>query len=87
MESVGTVNFEDLFDFSPEPLSPEDSSKHQLDLSQISSDQLTNLINQSAAVESTSNRSQETGSQVSSPLTGKVEKPLGKNKNCLTHQL
>jgi len=70
MESVGTVNFEDLFDFSPEPLSPEDSSKHQLDLSQISSDQLTNLINQSAlAGESTSNRSQETGSQVSSPLT------------------
>merc|ERR1739844_688450 len=47
-----------------------DSSKHQLDLSQISSDQLTKLINQSAAVESNqSNRSQETGSQVSSPLT------------------
>ena len=23
METVGTVNFEDLFDFSPEPLSPE----------------------------------------------------------------
>jgi len=69
METVGTVNFEDLFDFSPEPLSPEDSS-NRLDLSQISSDQLTKLINQSAAVESNqSNRSQETGSQVSSPLT------------------
>merc|ERR1712129_278490 len=53
----------------PEPLSPEDSS-NRLDLSQISSDQLTKLINQSAAVESNqSNRSQETGSQVSSPLT------------------
>lgn len=69
METVGTVNFEDLFDFSPEPLSPEDSS-NKLDLSQISSDQLTNLISQSAGVESTqSNRSQETGSHLSSPLT------------------
>ena len=48
-------------------------SSNRLDLSQISSDQLTKLINQSAAVESNqSNRSQETGSQVSSPLTGKV---------------
>jgi len=69
METVGTVNFEDLFDFSPEPLSPEDSS-NRLDLSQISSDQLTSLISQSTGVESTqSNRSQETGSQLSSPLT------------------
>jgi hypothetical protein len=69
METVGTVNFEDLFDFSPEPLSPEDSS-NKLDLSQISSDQLTELISKSAGVESTqSNRSQETGSHLSSPLT------------------
>jgi hypothetical protein len=69
METVGKVNFEDLFDFSPEPLSPEDSS-NKVDLSQISSDQLTKLISQSAGVESTqSNRSQETGSHLSSPLT------------------
>ena len=46
-------------------------SSNKLDLSQISSDQLTNLISQSAGVESTqSNRSQETGSHLSSPLTG-----------------
>ena len=37
METVGTVNFEDLFDFSPEPLdSPlEDSNEEKLDLRQI----------------------------------------------------
>ena len=71
METVGTVNFEDLFDFSPEPLdSPlEDSTEEKLDLSQITGEQLSNFIN-SSAVESPSNRSQETGSQLSSPLTG-----------------
>ena len=46
-------------------------SSNKLDLSQISSDQLTELISKSAGVESTqSNRSQETGSHLSSPLTG-----------------
>ena len=72
METVGTVNFEDLFDFSPEPLdSPlEDSNEEKLDLRQISSANYSiseNLINHQ--VESPSNRSQETGSQLSSPLT------------------
>ena len=76
METVGTVNFEDLFDFSPEPLdSPLEDSNHKLDLSQFTSDQFSNLINQhstATTVESAaSNRSQETGgSQLSSPLTG-----------------
>ena len=79
METVGTVNFEDLFDFSPEPLdSPLEDSNDKLDLSQISSDQLTSLINQSSnAVGSASNRSLETGgSQLSSPLTGMTIKAL-----------
>ena len=67
METVGTVNFEDLFDFSPEPLdSPlENSSAEKLD--QDNYDQFTHLINQGIVqVESGgSNRSQS--SQLSSP--------------------
>ena len=71
METVGTVNFEDLFDFSPEPLDSNlEDSDDKLDLSQVTSDQFSHLINQSAPVESASNRSQGTGSQLSSPLTG-----------------
>mgnify|MGYP001322748229 FL=1 len=66
METVGTVNFEDLFDFSPEPLdSPlENSSAEKLD-DQEDYDQFTHLINQGVVVESGSNRSQS--SQLSSP--------------------
>merc|ERR1711953_1174647 len=66
METVGTVNFEDLFDFSPEPLdSPlENSSAEKLD-DQEDYDQFNHLINQGVVVESRSNRSQS--SQLSSP--------------------
>merc|ERR1712223_64497 len=66
METVGTVNFEDLFDFSPEPLdSPlENSSAEKLD-DQEDYDQFNHLINQGVVVESGSNRSQS--SQLSSP--------------------
>merc|ERR1712018_601755 len=70
MESVGTVNFEDLFDFSPEPLdSPLEESDEKLDFGQgqLQQDQFTQLINQ-PPVEYSSNRSQGTSSQVSSPL-------------------
>jgi len=71
MESVSTVNFEDLFDFSPEPLdSPLEDSDEKLDFGQGQQqhqDQFTQLINQQP-VESASNRSQGTSSQVSSPL-------------------
>ena len=93
MESVGTVNFEDLFgeklykilwksefwnvaifaDFSPEPLdSPLEESDEKLDFGQgqLQQDQFTQLINQ-PPVEYSSNRSQGTSSQVSSPLAGK----------------
>ena len=92
MESVGTVNFEDLFgkklykiawksefwnvaifaDFSPEPLdSPLEESDEKLDFGQgqLQQDQFTQLINQ-PPVEYSSNRSQGTSSQVSSPLAG-----------------
>jgi len=75
MESVSTVNFEDLFDFSPEPLdSPLEDSDEKLDFGQgqhqqQDQDQFTQLINQQPVpVESVSNRSQGTSSQVSSPL-------------------
>merc|ERR1739848_433531 len=74
MESVGTVNFEDLFDFSPEPLdSPLEYSDEKLDLGQgqnqgQNQDNFAKLINQQQNVESGSNRSQGTSSQVSSPL-------------------
>jgi len=75
MESVSTVNFEDLFDFSPEPLdSPLEDSDEKLDFGQgqqqhQNQDQFTQLINQQPVpVESVSNRSQGTSSQVSSPL-------------------
>merc|ERR1712141_265731 len=70
MESVGTVNFEDLFDFSPEPLdSPLEDSDEKLDLGQgQNQDNFAKLINQQQNVESGSNRSQGTSSQVSSPL-------------------
>merc|ERR1711936_795296 len=77
MESVSTVNFEDLFDFSPEPLdSPLEDSDEKLDFGQgqhqqqrQDQDQFTQLINQQPVpVESASNRSQGTSSQVSSPL-------------------
>merc|ERR1712141_158511 len=66
------VNFEDLFDFSPEPLdSPLEDSDEKLDFGQGQQqqhqDQFTQLINQQP-VESASNRSQGTSSQVSSPL-------------------
>ena len=75
METVGTVNFEDLFDFSPEPLdSPlENSSAEKLD--QDNYDQFTHLINQGIVqVESGgSNRSQS--SQLSSPPAAGI--PLG----------
>merc|ERR1711936_424415 len=77
MESVSTVNFEDLFDFSPEPLdSPLEDSDEKLDFGQgqhqqqhQDQDQFTQLINQQPVpVESVSNRPQGTSSQVSSPL-------------------
>ena len=70
METVGTVNFEDLFDFSPEPLdSPLENSSEKLDQDNYS-DQFAHLINQGVVqVEAESNRSQS--SQLSSPPTGK----------------
>merc|ERR1712107_626511 len=68
MESVGTVNFEDLFDFSPEPLdSPLENSSEKLDQDSYN-EQFDHLINQGVVpVESGSNRSQS--SQLSSPPT------------------
>lgn len=66
-------------DFSPEPLdSPLEDSDEKLDFGQgqhqqqhQDQDQFTQLINQQPVpVESVSNRSQGTSSQVSSPLAG-----------------
>ena len=82
MESVSKVNFEDQFDFSPEPLdSPLEDSDEKLNFGQGQQQhqqqhQFTQLIHQlPVPVESVSNRSQGTSSQVSSPLAKIGQKP------------
>ena len=83
MESVSTLNFEDQFDFSPEPLdSPLKDSDEKLNFGQGQQqhqqhqDQFTQLIHQQPVpVESVSNSSQGTSSQVSSPLAKIDQKP------------
>ena len=78
MENVSTVNFEDQFDFSPGPLdSPLEDSDEKLNFGQGQQQhQFTQLIHQlPVPVESVSNRSQGTSSQVSSPLAKIGQKP------------
>jgi hypothetical protein len=68
MDTIGTVNFEDLFDFSPEPL---DSPLEDSDDKQDSGDNKDQFFELTRALESGSNRSQDTSkNQLSSSLPG-----------------